>query len=311
MNAAAGTGTARSKKPKAAAPPETFWREFTTPEGARLSLKIASAGERAGAFTIDFILLILTLLFGGWVLFMVFRGAGIDAEQIGGALFGIFVFVVRNFYFVAFEAGRRAATPGKRVLGLRVAARDGGRLSSNAVFARNLVREIEVFMPFYLLLYLASASTLDEESGAALSAVGLLWTLIFLLFPLFNRDRLRLGDLIAGTWVVHVPKPVLMKDVAERRRTTAAAGADEFAFTAEELSVYGIHELQVLEGLLRTSTPDVRGAVAERIRRKIGRAPVPGEDDQRFLKAYYAALRAHLESGLVLGRRKRDKFDKV
>ena len=30
----------------------------------------------------------------------------------------------------------------------------------------------------------------------------LLWSGIFLFFPLFNRDRLRIGDIVAGTWVV-------------------------------------------------------------------------------------------------------------
>ncbi len=309
MKASMAAARAALKRPKAAAQPETFWREFTTPEGARLSLKIASAGERAGAFTIDFILLILTLMLGGWVFSMVFEGAGWDAERIGGAMFGIFVFVVRNFYFIAFEAHRFAATPGKRVLGLRVASRDGGRLSSNAVFARNLVREIEVFMPIYLLVYMISASVYDDESGTMLAVVGLVWTLVFILFPLFNRDRLRLGDLIAGTWVVHVPKPVLMKDVVAGKPSDAVAEGD-FAFTPQELAVYGIHELQVLEGLLRTSTPEVRSAVADRIRRKIGRVAVPGEDDQAFLNAFYATLRQHLESGLAMGRRKRDKFDK-
>ena len=38
-------------------------------------------------------------------------------------------FVVRNGYFAAFELTPRGATPGKRLLGLRVAARDGGRLT--------------------------------------------------------------------------------------------------------------------------------------------------------------------------------------
>ena len=43
--------------------------------------------------------------------------------------------------------GGRGATPGKRMLGLRVVARDGARLTGGAVIARNAMREIEVFLP--------------------------------------------------------------------------------------------------------------------------------------------------------------------
>jgi len=43
-----------------------------------------------------------------------------------------------------------AATPGKRILGIRVAARNGKALTAEAVFARNAMRELEVFLPWLL-----------------------------------------------------------------------------------------------------------------------------------------------------------------
>jgi hypothetical protein len=46
--------------------------------------------------------------------------------------------------------------------------------------------------------------------------------------------------------------------------------------------------------------------VAAAIRIKIGYA---GGDDYAFLAAYYAALRARLERGLLFGRRRRGKRD--
>jgi hypothetical protein len=49
-------------------------------------------------------------------------------------------------------------------------------------------------------------------------------------------------------------------------------------------------------------------AVAARIRRKIG-MPDNKTPDGEFLAAYYKALRGRLESRLLFGRRKRDKFD--
>ena len=62
-------------------------------------------------------------------------------------------------------------------MGLRVAARDGGRLTAEAVFARNAMREIEVFLP--LTFILASASGDDRSDGGWLVLLGLGWALGF------------------------------------------------------------------------------------------------------------------------------------
>src|SRR5690348_8382062 len=124
------------------------------------------------------------------------------AEYIG-AVWLLGFFVLRNFYFTAFELTLRAATPGKRITGLRVAMRDGSPLTANAVFVRNAMRELEVFLPLTFLV------TRGSGVDAWISLVGLAWCAIFVFFPLFNRDRLRIGDLVAGTWVVVAPKRVL------------------------------------------------------------------------------------------------------
>jgi hypothetical protein len=66
----------------------------------------------------------------------------------------------------------------------------------------------------------------------------------------------------------------------------------------------------VQEDVLRRRDPKTMAAVAERIRGKIGWRAATGETDGDFLAAYYAALRARLESQLLFGRRRKDKFDK-
>ena len=96
-------------------------------------------------------------------------------------------FVLRNFWFALFELGSRGATPGKRVMNLRVVARDGARLTGAAVVARNAMREIEVFLPLSFLGEQAAQGTAD--SFLTIFALG--WSGIFLFFPLSNRDRLR------------------------------------------------------------------------------------------------------------------------
>ena len=280
-------------------------RDLVTPEGAALKLKIATSAERAGAFIIDFIIIVIVIVLGVLAIAYVALELGLRGWNIAGAVATLFFFAVRNFYFVAFELGRRAATPGKRLLGLRVAARNGGRLSANAVFARNFLREIEVFLP---LTFLLSAG---NELNGWIALLGLTWSCIFLFFPVFNKDKLRAGDILAGTWVIHAPKIKLQSDVTgspTNSPNTSVAGS--FAFTTAQLDAYGIHELHVLENVLRQSNDTVKASVAERIREKIGWTAGADETDLEFLTSYYAGLRRHLEQKLLLGKRKTDKFDR-
>jgi hypothetical protein len=125
-------------------------------------------------------------------------------------------------------------------------------------------------------------------------------------FPLFNRDRLRAGDLIAGTWVLKAPKQKMLPDLTNEKPAEAA-----YAFTTAQLDTYGVKELQVLEQVLRVSEPTAMEAVAQQIRTKIGWTARAYETDKDFLSAYYAALRRRLEQRLLLGVRKKDKHDKI
>ena len=276
-------------------------RALVTPEGAALNLKIATASERAGAFLLDFTLQIILIIVSVFVIAWMFSSMGFRGWSVAGSLSAVVVFFLRNFYFIFFEIGRKAATPGKRALGLRVAARNGGRLTANAVLARNFMRELEVFPPLSLLLM-----TVEDEVSAWIRLLGIAWTAVFVLFPLFNRDKLRVGDLIAGTIVIHAPRTKLKKDITSAAPLSTAAS---FAFTPAELDAYGIHELHVLEDVLRQSTREIKARVAERIREKIGREKQTGEDDLAFLEAYYGALHSRLEQQMLFGERKEDKFD--
>ncbi|MEQ9316417.1 MAG: RDD family protein, partial [Henriciella sp.] len=276
-------------------------RPLVTPEGAALNLKIATASERAGAFLLDFTLQIMLIIASVWVIALMFSSMGFEGWQIAGSVSAVVVFFLRNFYFIFFEIGRKAATPGKRALGLRVAARNGGRLTANAVLARNFMRELEVFLPLSLLLM-----TAEDEVSAWIRLLGIAWTGVFVLFPLFNRDKLRVGDLIAGTIVIHAPRTKLKQDITSVAPMQSASG---YVFKDAELDIYGIHELHVWEDVLRQSTKEIKARVADRIRDKIGREKQPGEEDLPFLEAYYAALRARLEQRMLFGERKADKFD--
>lgn len=279
-------------------------KPLITPEGAVLNLRIASAGERAGALFIDLAIMLvcaLVALFGiGWII----SGFGYEGWRIGGAVFILIIFGLRVFYFMGFELGRRAATPGKRALGIRVAARDGSRLTANSVIVRNFMRELEVFLPIGVLI---GFSNTEQGINGWISLFILIWAMIFLFFPVFNREKLRAGDLIAGTMVIHAPKVQLLKDIASK---APRESFDDALFTPAQLDVYGIHELHVLEDVLRQATSDIRKTVTQRIQQKIA-WDGPALHDLEFLEQFYAALRKHLEQRMLFGERKEDKFDRT
>jgi uncharacterized RDD family membrane protein YckC len=271
-------------------------REMVTPEGVDLQLRLADAGERASAFFLDVLFMVLFLTAMSLLMLLAAFATGFKAAEYIAALWLLGFFLLRNFYFTAFELTLRAATPGKRITGLRVAMRDGSPLTANAIFARNAMRELEVFLPMMFLL--TQASGVDGW----ISLVGLIWCGVFVFFPLFNKDRLRVGDLVGGTWVVVAPKRMLDSDLS---KGTAPA----VLFSEAALDAYGIKELGILENVLRRREPQVMAAVSERIRAKIGfDTPMP---DEQFLTAYYTGLRHRLEGRLLFGVRRRDKYQKV
>jgi uncharacterized RDD family membrane protein YckC len=276
-------------------------RTLVTPEGVDLSLSLANAGQRVAAFLFDLlamgcgllILLVLCNFVAEW-----FGWTGREIALVVGLL-GFFV--LRSFYFVLLEMGPRAATLGKRVSGLRVVARSGERLTADRVIARNMMREVEFYLP---LTFLFSDIGGDGADGPT-ALVGLVWTGLFLFFPLFNRDRMRVGDLLAGTWVVRAPRRTLRGEVGG----PTWEGVGDYRFTEAQLDVYGVFELQTLERVLRDAQADAVANVAAAIRRKIGHAE-DGGPDYPFLSAYYNAARTRMERGLLFGKRRADKYDK-
>jgi uncharacterized RDD family membrane protein YckC len=279
--------------------------QVVTPEEVPLQFTVAGAGDRLGALLLDQIFIGLGVLTLGIPLLWLFARDVVDGDLVLAILI-LAVFLGRNAYFPFFELAWQGRTPGKRLLGIRVVDRRGGPLTAEAVVARNLTREIEIFLP---LAALSSAGALFPAAPGPARLLAVAWLLLFGLLPLFNKDRLRVGDLLAGTVVVLQPEPLLLPDLTADLTAGAAAPA-EGGFTPAQLDAYGEYELQVLEDVLRASGPgrqETLEAVAAKIRARIGwegREPA-----EAFLSRYYAALRGRLEGRLLFGRRRAHKHD--
>lgn len=147
-------------------------RSVATPEGVELNLRLAGPVGRAYAWLID-LFLRLTGMLVFWLLLA-------PLGRLGQGVWLIVWFCVEWLYPVAFELWSGGATPGKKLMGLRVVNDDGTPVSRGASVTRNLLRAVDFLPLFY---------------GLGLVAMVL------------NRDFKRLGDVVAGTVVVYVERP--------------------------------------------------------------------------------------------------------
>ncbi len=148
------------------------YREVVTPEGVALHLPAAGPVPRALAWVIDFLIRAGAMLAMGTVL-----GA---LGRAGVGVYTVAMFLVFWFYPVVFEAMWDGRTPGKRSLGLRVIAANGAPVGWLAAFTRNLLRVVDMLPLAY--------------------ATGLVASLL-------DPWGRRLGDMVAGTLVVHEARP--------------------------------------------------------------------------------------------------------
>jgi len=141
-------------------------------EGVTIHLLPAGPVPRALAFAIDFAIRV-------GIYFVVSNVIALAEILLGDAAMGMFLisfFLIEWFYNVFFEMSARGATPGQRVMGLRVVSETGAAPTIGQSVLRNLIRTAD-FLPF----------------GYALGTVMILSTKRFQ----------RLGDLAARTLVVH------------------------------------------------------------------------------------------------------------
>ncbi|MEH7526444.1 RDD family protein [Bacillus sp. JJ1503] len=152
-----------------------------TPEYVSLNFQLAGLGSRTAAYLIDQIILIIVNILIVMVLFMILYGQSdlllwSEINSVPVAIAIILMFILNWGYFFAFEYFSGGRTIGKKVLGLRVIQENGHSITLLSSFIRNFLRIIDSLPANYFL--------------------GMM--MIF-----FHSKHKRIGDLVAGTLVVH------------------------------------------------------------------------------------------------------------
>jgi uncharacterized RDD family membrane protein YckC len=146
-----------------------------TPEGVVFAFHLASPLTRALAYAID-LAAIAVLTSALSKLVQIFASVGTDWAS---ALAVLFTFLISIAYGILLEWRWAGQTLGKRVMRLRVTDARGLRLELTQVVVRNLLRAVDLLPVLYLV-------------GGSVA--------------LATRKCQRLGDLAAGTIVIHEPQ---------------------------------------------------------------------------------------------------------
>jgi uncharacterized RDD family membrane protein YckC len=262
--------------------PRSFGDQLSidTPEQIDLRFDTAGLGSRFVAVLLDTIIqagfyMAASLFFA----FLLSSGAAEKLDLLSKWMLALFIglnFCLIWGYFALFEAFWHGQTPGKRVMKLRVIKDSGRQITLFEALTRNLLR----FVDYLPALYLVGVITM-----------------------LCNKRHQRLGDLAAGTLVVHerhADEPLLVSssftqpNFYQATQMPAGAGvlpADAVAkLHGSDLVVIDTFFARALDLSLETRA-QIAWRIAAQMAEKMG-IPLPQGNPERFLEAIAYALRS-------------------
>jgi len=280
-----------------------------TPEQVELQFNIAGVGSRFVAALVDYLIQAVCLFLE--FLFFVFLSAGTSDSHSSPGWSGmdtatkwvIALIIFLNFafftgYFILFEAYWRGQTPGKKLMKLRVIKDSGRQITFFESLARNVIRIIDLLPNWYL--------------------VGVITMLC-------NKGNKRLGDLAAGTLVIHerLDEQSILHQSSNRLITAAPSAAASqpwnasqhpsphpapqapspwekpivAMFPADAVARLAPQDLIVIESFFARMLDlpmDTRAAIAYRMAAQMAakmRVPVPDGNPERALEAIAFQMR--------------------
>jgi uncharacterized RDD family membrane protein YckC len=269
-----------------------------TPEQVELEFAVAGIGSRFVAVLLDHLIQVGILVLLAFVSAFLF-GAIANRINIMGKWF-IAAFIALDFlviwgYFTLFEAFWNGQTPGKHAMKLRVIKDSGRQVTFFEALSRNLLRFVD-YMP---ALYLVGVITM-----------------------LCTKRNQRLGDLAAGTIVVHeraeeqpllIGRGATILPVSEAQAfDTVSAAQSAGALPADAVAKLGPDDLLLIEtffaralDLSLATRMEIAGKIATQMAVKMSgdanAAPPPG-NPERFLESIAYAMRSAARSAGRAGR---------
>lgn len=150
--------------------------------GVDVELRIAGAGSRSYAFVIDWHIRLVVALAWMFTAMLLYAGTlnlfddGAPRGGMGQLVIWLPTAIIYFFYHPILEILMRGSTPGKRMAGVRIVSRTGDIPGAGALLLRNVFRLVDS-LPFAYLLGLGVV--------------------------IFTEQHVRIGDLAAGTLLVH------------------------------------------------------------------------------------------------------------
>jgi uncharacterized RDD family membrane protein YckC len=186
--------------------------DIKTPEYVSIQFKLAGLGSRAAALIIDQLILLVANVLIFVILYFVTKDVPYipfwhQLESLPLAIAIIAIFVINWGYFFVLEFFSGGKTVGKRAMGIRVIQENGHSITLLSSFIRNLLRII--------------------DSLPASNLLGML--MIF-----FHSKHKRIGDIVAGTIVVHERKAKRNKKLTAIEREIEKRGLSKESLIIEE-----------------------------------------------------------------------------
>ena len=262
-----------------------------TPEQVELEFAVAGLGSRFVAVLLDHL-----IQAGFYFVFIIFGAIVFGALANRINLLGKWVlagFIAVNFllvwgYYTLFEAFWHGQTPGKHIMKLRVIKDSGRQITLFEAMSRNLLRIVDYLPAFYL--------------------VGVITMLC-------TKRNQRLGDLAAGTIVVHErsdEQPLLIERGTSIMPAQFAPGYDPLAsaesaqeatsLPADAVAKLGADDLLLIESFFARALDlslATRAEIAARVARQMAakmNVAVPPGNPERFLEAIAYAMRSSARS---------------
>ena len=220
-----------------------------TPELVALEFPLAGIGSRFIAVLIDYLLqfaAFIVLLLGMMLFLPSMQKFESASAKWVAALLILVPFLLQWGYFALFEGLWHGQTPGKRVAKIRVIQQSGRAITMFESLSRNLVRAVDFLPSFYVVGTISIFVTSRHQ---------------------------RLGDLVAGTLVIHEAQSRDQQMLANTRLFTsiapqAPAAPRAITIPADALSRLNAGDLQAIETFLERRldmTLEVRQSLAARL----------------------------------------------